>query len=330
MLIALLLLLQINTEIPYIQQPQKQAVEQRTFRELTYDNFRKIKLKEIFMPGMIRYRDNYAYILDYQPFPRVLKIDLQKGDILNQYGKQRGAGPGDLAHPTDFDITKNGHIWLADYENSRLSVFSPDGEPEMIIVHKEIPYKISGIESSETITVAGFLSSKLFLIDRDENIIWESRELTKENHSTWNNILAAFPVYLGNKQALQVGNYAGFIAKYGEDGNLLYVREQIAHHQNPMGNPVSGLERLVYNVNRQELDYAVINGSQAGEQLVLHVQHYGEDSYQTLDLYSISDGTYQYSYKLEESFRDMFIAENGLMTGLKADGTLYLYQTKGL
>jgi hypothetical protein len=330
MLITLLFLLQVNTEIPFIQKPHKQTVERRDFREFTYENFRKLELKEVFMPGMVKYRDGAAYVLDYQPFPRILKIDPLEGNILIQYGKQRGAGPGDLARPMDFTITKNGEIWIADFENSRISVFNPDGEPEKVILHKEIPYKISSNGHSGTVAVASYLSSKVSLIDRSEKIIWQSKELTEVNHSAWNNILSAFVVNLGNRQALQVGNYAGFIAKYDENGHLEYLREQVAHQQNPVGDPVEGLEHLVFNVNRTRLDYAVVNGFHLADRLVLFVQRYGENRQQTLDFYTLSDGSYQYSYKLENSFRDLFIGRDGLIAGLTSDGTLYLYQTKHL
>ena len=174
------------------------------------------------------------------------------------------------------------------------------------------------------------MNSKLSLIDRNENVIWQSKELTKINHSTWNNILSAFAVNLGSSEALQVGNYAGFIAKYDENGHRKYLREQIAHQQNPVGDPVEGLEHLVFNVNRARLDYAVANGYHFDDHLVLFVQHYGENRHQTLDFYTLVDGSYQYSYRLEQSFRDFFIGRDGLMAGLASDGTLHLYQAKDL
>ena len=276
-------------------------------------------IEEIYMPGNIIVRDEAVYILDYQPAPRVLKINIYESRIEQVYGGRHGSGPGEIAQPTDFTVTKNGDVWVADVENSRLSGFDPEGNEDTIILHQQIPYKISSSDQSNNIALTSQNSSKVSMIQKDETVYWESDNLTRQNHHTWNNILSAFSIYYQDNQAFQVGNFAGFIAKYNKEGKLDYLRETILHKQNPVGTPVRGLEQLVYNVDREALDYAVVNGSVKGDKLILHVHHYDEDvPWQTLDMYSVSDGSYLYSYKLDQIFRDVYISSKGTLAGLKS------------
>lgn len=282
------------------------------------------------MPGNVKLRHDAAYILDYQPDPRVLKINIHKSRIEQVYGGRYGSGPGDIAQPTDFTVTKNGDVWVADVENSRLSVFAPDGKEDTIILHDQIPYKISSSEQSVNVALTSQNNSRTYLLGKDETIFWESDHLTRENHHTWNNILTSFSIYSENNQAFQVGNFAGYIAKYNTEGKLAYIRETIQHKQNPVGNPVQGVEQRLYNVDREALDYAVVNGSVCGDKLILHVHYYEDEPRQILDVYSVSDGSYLYSYNLEEIFRDVYISEKGILAGLKAEGELYLYELSKL
>ncbi|MGF1670032.1 MAG: hypothetical protein ACFCU6_06265 [Balneolaceae bacterium] len=318
-------IIQSITEIPFLEQPVSQKPDERIYCEFTFSVTSKIKTEDIYNPGSIKYLNDHIYVSDYKPYHRVLKLDPSNGDILITFGKQHGQGPEDIGHLTGFDITENGDLWIADYGNSRLAVFNQDGKSEMVILNNKIPYKISGKSTSDIIAVKTDLSSKLFLLNKSEMILWESEELVA-NPQKWSNIITGFVILLDNNEAIQIGNHAGYIAKYNNQGKLDYIRMPVAHRHKTIGNPVPGLDHLVYNVNRQNLDYAIANGFAYKDKLVLFVQHMGDNRFQTLDIYSISDGSYQYSYRLPESFRDIDISETGTLVGIKPEGEIQIWQ----
>lgn len=324
----LLFLLQQSTQIPFIHHPVPQPEESRTYIDLSFNPVRIIKPDSVFRPRVIRLTEENIYVLDYSPFVRVLKLDEGTGEILTAYGKQRGSGPGDTGNPTDFAVTKNGDVWIADPTNSRLSVFNPEGDPETVILHKELPYKISGSQSSNTVVLANLESTKSYLVEKNEKIHWETGELT-ENPPIWNNIVSGFTILLDQNEAVKVGNYAGYIIRYNHKGELKYIRKTIEHNQNPVGKSVRGVDQLIYNINRQHLNYAVASGFTYKDKLVLFVQHMGEDKFQSLDVYKLSDGSCQYSYRLPESFRDIDMTENGMFAGIKPDGEIVIWEVVG-
>ncbi len=47
-----------------------------------------------------------------------------KGRLLSVFGS-RGSDPGEFERPTDLDIAGDGRIYVADFGNHRIQVFSP-------------------------------------------------------------------------------------------------------------------------------------------------------------------------------------------------------------
>ncbi len=327
-LFCLVLFLQLSTLIPFIHHPEPQLQESRTFHEFSFKPIKSLESDSIYQPGIIRAVDEFYYVLDYSPYSRVLKLNKITGEIITVYGKQWGRGPGDTENLTDFAVSKNGNVWAADPSNARLTIFNQDGDPKTIILHKDLPYKLSGDLYVNYVALSNLGSTKTFLIDEDENILWESDELT-ENPLIWNNIVSGFLLLLDNHEVIKIGNYAGYIIRYNEKGSAVYNRRTIAHKHDPIGDPVRGADELIYNVDRRKMDHAVANGYIFDDKLVLFVQHMGDDRFQSLDVYDLIEGTYLYSYRLPESFRDLDITQEGRIVGIKPEGKILVWETPG-
>lgn len=66
-------ILQASVEIPFIQELIPQQIEERVCQDIQIKESRVLSIEEIYMPGNVKLRNDFAYILDYQPAPRVLK-----------------------------------------------------------------------------------------------------------------------------------------------------------------------------------------------------------------------------------------------------------------
>ena len=83
------------------------------------------------------------YIADGYINTRVIKFNA-KGEYLNQWGEP-GSGDGQLSLPHGISVDSNGRVFVADRANSRMQIFTADGEL-LKVVNKEIvgrPYGIA-------------------------------------------------------------------------------------------------------------------------------------------------------------------------------------------
>lgn len=76
-------------------------------------------------PGAITANDQALYVFDYGA--QQLKQFTLDGRLVRAIGRL-GAGPGEFRGVTDLQSAPSGRIFVADPQNGRISIFSPDGE----------------------------------------------------------------------------------------------------------------------------------------------------------------------------------------------------------
>lgn len=303
--------------VPFVIVPEAQEQNERQFKNGELQQIDVITPDSLYNAGIVKTYQNNIYVLDYGPVPGILKIDPESHSIMTRFGKRRGRGPGELLNPTDFDISGDGSIWIADHPSSRIVIFSPDGAYETEWVIKHIPYKIAMTEN-DLILIYSSSDPVIKLVDSSKNIIWNSEPIV-ENPMRWARATAGFVLSRGDKSALFVSNYAGIMVLFDEKGLVQFIRRTINYEQQIIGGPIPGLDYLAYRVDRTGLKYAIADGFIKDENLYLLVQFYGDNRYQVIDVYSVRDGSYLYSYRLPASVRAISYLAPNTLVGLKSD-----------
>lgn len=321
LLISAILLLQVGISIPYTTKPVPQAVQERVFvQEKQPQKLAEILLDStIYMPGMIKSFYGALYVLDYKPFPAVKKLSRDYNRVIETYGSGAGRGPGELINPTDFTVTENEKVWISDQPQSKLTVFKKDGSLFNDWAIKFMPYKMTGYENN--VAVYGSHEPVIKLIDEKRNVLWTSKPVVKEPR-VWANLITGFLVS-DRQNIYNLSNYTATIAAYDQQGKRLFFRELVAPSQSVSGTPIEDLDYLSYQVDRSELDFAIVTAFIIRDRLHTLVQFYGENRYQVIDVYSTSGGEYLHSYKLDESVRSITATEDGTIVGLKPDRLIF-------
>jgi len=317
---ALFILMQ---SIPFLVTPEVQEATQRQISS-GLEQVDLIKPDTLYNGGIIKTFENHIYVLDYKPEPRLLKINPETNTIVTEYGKGKGRGPGELLNPTDFDVTSNGSVWVADHPSSRIVMFGPQGSYHDEWVIKHVPYKISLTRSNE-VFIHSTGDPTIKLADSLQNILWNSEQLV-ENPKRWAYVLNGFVMATEDERsALFISNYAGIIVKYNHNGSLTFARRTINYEQNISWKPIPGLDYRAFQIDRTSLDHAVANGFIKDDNIYVLVQFYGDGERlrQVIDVYSTVDGSYVQSMKVPEPVRGIsYFAPADRLAGLQADQIL--------
>ena len=95
---------------------------------------------------------------------RIQQLNVQTGNFVKSFGKQ-GSGDGEFENPASVCITSDGRfIVVADFNNSRIQVFTMDGEP----VFK---FGDSGPERLDHPLSCVCYEEKFFVVDKDNNCV---------------------------------------------------------------------------------------------------------------------------------------------------------------
>ena len=315
--------IQSVSSIPYVQKPIDQTISERKFSQ---DNkihlVDSIEIDSLFNLGIVKtdkIRNNSVLVLDYRPFPLVKAIQLDIQKVTMAYGFGRGRGPGELINPTDFDITNDGNVWIADEPQSKILIFDSSGDLYDEWVIEFTPYKLAGNEYD--MAIYGSFDPVVKLVDVTQSVIWTSDHIV-ENPRKWASAIAGF--LLSDKNTIyNISNFTGELIALDDSGEIKYFRQLISDELNQeIFQPIKGLDFEAYGINRRNLNYAAADGFISDEKIHLLIQIYGEDSYQVIDVYTTNTGEYLYSYRLEESVRSITSLDNGTIVGIQPDRLL--------
>lgn len=309
--------------ISYVQNPIDQSVSERTFSQ---DNeihlVDSIEIDSLYNLGIVKANQNQinsVFVLDYQPFPVVKKIQLDTQKVSLTYGFGRGRGPGELINPTDFDITNNGNVWIADEPQSKILFFDSSGDLSDEWVIEFTPYKLAGKEND--MAIYGSFDPVVKLVDATQSVKWTSDYIV-ENPLKWASATTGF-LLTDQNTIYKISNYTGELVALNGSGEVDYLRRLISFESNQdIFQPIKGLDFEAYGINRRNLKYAVADGFISDEKIHLLIQIYGKDPHQVIDVYATNTGEYLHSYRLEESVRSITSLDNGTIVGIQPDRLL--------
>ncbi len=150
-------------------QPKRASPE--TFKTIVV----KRVLTDLSMPGRIRTYDHRFFVLSRADDAIVecspdFTVQRRIGEI--------GNGPGELYHPEDFDIARDGTIWVADRGNDRIQGLSLKGEPVGSFPTRS-PGGIAALPSGDLAVVGQFDSTVISIRRRDGSDVRTIGEITE-------------------------------------------------------------------------------------------------------------------------------------------------------
>ena len=113
-------------------------------------------------------RNGDIYVADGYGNHRVVKLD-RHGKLIKSWGKQ-GTVTGDFDNPHNIVIDGQSRVYVADRNNSRIQVFSSDGEFMKVWTHVGRPWGLA-ISPDNYIYMAEGDAEKILKLDLDGNII---------------------------------------------------------------------------------------------------------------------------------------------------------------
>jgi len=245
------------------------------------------------------------YALDHGAL-KIRKFDA-KGDILLDYGRGEGMGPGELLGPTDFLVRSNGEVWVLDTGQGRIQVFEPDGSPSRVIPVEVPALRIAGIHHGQRYilhSVRGFLFSVYDSVGSYLDSFGRLVDRQMENGLAFQGAVATDDAHL-----VFAPLRAGYLASYTLDGERRFYTETVDRSpypeliQNPDGSiQLSREDRTI--INR---DVEIVE-----DEIFVLARISDADRAEAVDVYDLHRGEYKYSFPFsDQSVRRIHVRMRG-------------------
>lgn len=236
------------------------------------------------------------YVLDW-PDLSVKKYDAS-GRFLQQYGKGKGQGPGEIEEPSDLAVDDHGRIWVCDPANGRLTLFSADGsvyriikmnlQPSRVVVRSDGGYFV--FSPTGNALLHGYRS------DTSPTLAFGSLIRNQlRNGIALDGWLGQIPAK-GGDDLVFAAYKAGILIRYKPTGELVFARWTIDPVPFPtIVTDASGGVRVDRRARFGSLGLSVSEG----KIYTLAVRESALGKRQgAVDVYDGRDGTYSHSYRL--------------------------------
>jgi hypothetical protein len=277
---------------------QKQNKRYRAWREIEVDTLAVIGRSGkgiLYKPGYVKGDSSGVYVIDYGD-SSVKKFD-KNGDLIVKYGQGRGEGPGEFINPTGVAIGENGTVWVADGGARSLNWFTSDGDFLRKLTFKDGILRVAPIEGGWYYLMrVSPLKPEIFFLYNAEDAMMRSFGELVENYrdvalSLSGDILSV------RKDMVYVSSYYGVILRFDVNGELAYAREGIEKGKPPQVETGQAKGNLFQRIVNKKTLYNC--PSLSGEKLYVHAFSTSKElDASILDVYHVTDGTYQYSFKL--------------------------------
>ena len=156
---------------------------------------------------------------------RVQKFD-KDGHFLMSFGR-KGKGPGEMLYSYDMTIDRNGKIYVSDFDNSRVGVFSGNGKFLYVFNVPSNPFQIE-VDSQRFVyiklghVVAGFGKNLIFKFDSKGHLITSFVKTIKDRDTMVMHAKNSITTCLDKDNYIYVSHDFDYrIDKYDTDGNLI-------------------------------------------------------------------------------------------------------------
>ncbi len=254
------------------------------------------------------YEDQGIYFFDYGDL--ALKKFSHDGTLLQKYGKGRGQGPGEFSNPTDFVVTEEGLLWIADPVNGVISVFNADGSLIRTIHTLSRPYRLL-LYGAENMIIMPESGEYLFEIYKTSGERIDTFGKIIENQQA--NVLAldGWIARSSTDSFFYVPFYAGLILSYTINKQRRFYVQMI--DPKPLPKIIKSATGRTH-VDRKA-SYAALSINTAGNELfILSDDESKGDKSRVIDVYSNETGSYLYSMPVPEPCNQIFVTKNYVYT----------------
>ncbi|WP_178139372.1 6-bladed beta-propeller [Rhodothermus profundi] len=272
-----------------------------------------------------------VYVFD-RGVNQVIQFDLNTGQIVQRYGKGLGKGPGEFNVVTDFEVDNDGYVYVCDSENSRITIFSPNGSLLSTLSLSSPPLGIALLKDK-------YIAVQL--IDPKNDALFEIYQLEKNRDKYKLKLIKRFGKFFEKQAALGLllnglitGSdtffvYAprriGWLTAFRLDGTLLYHRTTIDPIPVPKLIRQGAVTRVDRNAPRATFE-VVIDGNKV--YLYAGKVKMESNSIYMIDLYDAYTGDYLFSIPLPERFGLLAIRDSLIYATQDTVVTVWHWQLK--
>lgn len=292
---------------------EDQEEHKRNFKELT-------KVKDI---NLDKFNIFESSLLAVDKNDNVLTYDRAKGTLIkfkldNNYKKphffgKKGSGPGEFKSPKDIKIDQNDNIWVSDFRQGRISVWSKDGDLlDSIVPSTGTPANLAILPDGTFVILPVFpVDDKLFLeFDKIGKLIKSFQEvpLAEITLSAGANLYFEGNISADREFMFYSSFSEGVIQKYNlESGKLIYSRSTLENvkTQIPEINDVNS--NITTAKRSKNTTYATRDISISDNKIYTLFSGSEYSVSKLIDVYSTSNGDYQHSFKLSNFARSVAV-----------------------
>jgi hypothetical protein len=294
------------------QMPTLQPIRERNWKASPklklIDNTEMNKNSPLLNPGIMKvYENKGIFIFDYGDL--YLKKFSLEGTLIKKYGNGRGKNPGEFGNPSDFVVTEDGFIWIADPVNRVISSFNPEGCLIHYIRTISKPYRLLWKYDTEEIIVMPESGENLFEVYNLKGEHTDSFGKLIKNQKENFLVLDGYITSLDSNCFLYAPLYAGFILSYSKDKRLNFYIQMIEPKPLPkIIKNISGQRHVERNTY-----YATLCVNSVGNEVFILSEYESEKKpNRTIDVYSSKTGFYLYSIHPPEPSSYVFVTKNYL------------------
>jgi hypothetical protein len=306
--------------------PAAQLARERRFKRVGDREFIR-RLDGIRRPGNLRVTDDGGILVFDWDAMRLMRFS-QEGILKSTFaGRPTKPGSTSLDTPTDYDVSLDGQVWIADPRRRNLIVFAPGGEQLRTLETEGEVANLVHLSNGNVAVLPGGVTPHLLEI-RDGST---GRPLTFAGHFLQNwerdsvSLSGAILGIDGRRGIVFAANYMGILVAFEQDGHLRYLRETIDRTPPPLIQITrQGAQRIPSTAKRAMLNFSVV-----GPAIVIAAPT-DTGSLVALDFYDADTGTYQHSVEGPDDpeIRRVYVSGDMLYTATR--NTVSVWRQRGL
>jgi len=298
--------------------PSSQKVDKRTFKNINLKKIFSFSEGKGFIIANVRHiksdKNGFIYLFDWGDF--YIKKFSKDGQFLAKFGKGKGAGPGELSNPTDFDIDDKGNVWIVDPALQRINIFDLNNKLLKTIRLRLHVSRISTLEKNEGyILKMDMLLDTLFTkYDMQDNPEIAFGRLSPDQLKMWLVFDGYTDVDRNNNLYFSFFR-AGLLLSYSSDGQLRFFIKTI--DQVPMAKVIyfnKGVDISGSYIDRKAPFTGVNINIDKSNIYIYDIFGSKKENCSVIDQYDTKDGSYICSYKLPEKITCMYFSEESIYT----------------
>jgi len=279
----------------------------------------------LLMPTQLAADSTHVYVLD-PAGPRIVAFRASDGGVAWSYGR-RGAGPGELRHPTAIAVSGTGELLVLDESNQRITVLASDGR-----FVRGIPLRgafgfesLCGRAEGEVLLKRSGHRASIVRLARDGALVssidlpWDEGDA--EWSAQWSGRLAGADPGDGCVLALAHGLGFTLYDATGPRPPVPYVEPfalpAVTVTKQRDGERMTVTQRIVGD------RAAAIDAAVAGRQLFVLFAGESRFAYGIIDVYALPSGAYERSYSYAAGIERIAVA-GGMLYALGREGDIPL------